>query len=54
MTLGLILLVVLMAAFLGGFSRAAGGLFYGTGYNGAASLLLGMVLLLVLVGFGKI
>jgi hypothetical protein len=54
MSLGVILLIVLTVAFLGGVSRAGGGRFYGTGYNGAASLLLGMVLLLVLVGFGKI
>ena len=54
MSLGVILLIVLIIAFLGGVSRAGGSRFYGTGSNGAGSLLLGMVLVLVLIGFGKI
>ena len=52
MSLGVMLLIVLTIALLGGVSRV--GLFYGAGYNGAGSVLLGMVLVLILIGFGKI
>ena len=54
MSLGVMLLIVLTIALLGGVSRVGGGLFYGAGYNGAGSVLLGMVLVLILIGFGKI
>jgi Protein of unknown function (DUF3309) len=47
MSIGTILLIILVIALLGGFSRVGGGPFYGTGYYGGGGL--GFVLLIVLI-----
>ena len=54
MSLGTILLIVLVIALLGGFSRLGGSRFYGTGYYGGGGLGLVLVIVLVLVLLGKV
>jgi hypothetical protein len=54
MSLGLILLIVLIIALLGGFSGIGGGRFYGTGYYGGGGLGLVLVIVLVLVVLGRL
>jgi hypothetical protein len=54
MSLGLILLIVLIIALLGGFSGIGGGRFYGTGYYGGGGLGLVLVVVLVLVVLGRL
>jgi hypothetical protein len=53
-TLGIILLILLVIALLGGFSGLGGGPFYGTGYYGGGGLGLVLVVVLILVILGKI
>jgi hypothetical protein len=54
MSLGIILLIVLVIALLGGFSGIGGGPFYGTGYYGGGGLGLILVVVLILVVLGKL
>jgi hypothetical protein len=54
MSLGMILLIVLIIALLGGFSGIGGGRFYGTGYYGGGGLGLVLVIVLVLVVLGRL
>jgi hypothetical protein len=54
MSLGMILLIILVIALLGGFSGIGGGPFYGTGYYGGGGLGLVLVIVLILVILGKI
>ena len=54
MSLGMILLIVLVIALLGGFSGIGGGPFYGTGYYGGGGLGLVLVVVLILVVLGKL
>jgi hypothetical protein len=54
MSLGMILLIILVIALLGGFSGIGGGPFYGTGYYGGGGLGLVLVVVLILVILGKI
>jgi hypothetical protein len=54
MSVGLILLIVLIIALLGGFSGIGGGRFYGTGYYGGGGLGLVLVIVLVLVVLGRL
>jgi len=54
MSLGTILLIILVIALLGGFSRVGGG--YGYGYGHRSTGIIGVVLVIVLILFllGKI
>ena len=54
MSLGLILLIILIIALLGGFSNIGGGRFYGTGHWGGGGLGLVIIILLILVLMGRI
>jgi len=54
MSLGMILLIVLVIALLGGFSGIGGGRFYGTGYYGGGGLGLILIIVLILVLLGRI
>jgi Protein of unknown function (DUF3309) len=54
MSLGMILLIVLIIALLGGFSGIGGGRFYGTGYYGGGGLGLVLLVVLVLVVLGRL
>jgi len=54
MSLGMILLIVLVIALLGGFSGIGGGPFYGTGYYGGGGLGLILIIVLILVVLGKL
>jgi hypothetical protein len=54
MSLGMILLIVLIIALLGGFSGIGGGRFYGTGYYGGGGIGLVLVIVLVLVVLGRL
>ena len=54
MSLGTILLIILVIALLGGFSRLGGGPFYGMGYYGGGGLGLVLIIVLVLVLLGKL
>jgi hypothetical protein len=54
MSIGIILLVILIIALLGGFSGLGGGPFYGTGYYGGGGLGLILVIVLILVLLGKL
>jgi hypothetical protein len=53
-SLGTILLIIIVIALLGGFSRLGGGPFYGTGYYGGGGLGLVLVIVLILVLLGKL
>jgi hypothetical protein len=53
MSIGMIVLVVVIIALLGGFSGIGGGRFYGTGYYGGGGLGLVLVVVLVLVLLGR-
>ena len=54
MSIGTIILVLLIIAFLGGFSGIGGGRFYGTGHYGGGGLGLVVIVLLILVVMGRI
>ena len=54
MSIGLILLIVLVIALLGGFSGIGGGPFYGTGYYGGGGLGVILVIVLILVLLGRL
>jgi len=54
MSIGLILIILLIIALVGGFSGLGGGPFYGTGYYGGGGLGLVLVIVIVLVLMGKI
>ncbi len=54
MSLGLILLIILVIALLGGFSGIGGGRFYGTGHWGGGGLGLVIVIVLILVLMGRL
>jgi hypothetical protein len=54
MSIGIILLIILVIALLGGFSGIGGGRFYGTGYYGGGGLGLILVIVLILVLLGRI
>jgi hypothetical protein len=54
MSLGLILIIVLILALLGGFTGWGGGPFYGTGYYGGGAIGLILVIVLILVLLGRI
>jgi hypothetical protein len=54
MSLGLILIIILFIALLGGFSGWGGGPFYGTGYYGGGGLGLVLIIVLILVVSGRI
>jgi hypothetical protein len=54
MSIGMILLIFLVIALLGGFSGIGGGRFYGTGYYGGGGLGLVLVIVLILVLVGRI
>ena len=54
MSLGMILLIVLVIALLGGFSGIGGGRFYGTGYYGGGGLGLVLIIVLILVLLGRL
>ena len=54
MSIGTIILIILIIALLGGFSRIGGGPFYGTGYYGGGGLGLVIVILLILILMGRI
>ena len=54
MSLGMILLIVLVIALLGGFSGIGGGPFYGMGYYGGGGLGLILIIVLILVVLGKL
>jgi hypothetical protein len=54
MSLGTILLIILIIAFLGGVSGLGGGPFYGTGYYGGGGLGLVLIVVLILVLLGKL
>jgi hypothetical protein len=54
MSIGTILLIIVVIAFLGGFSGIGGGRFYGTGYYGGGGLGLILVVLLILVLMGRL
>src|ERR1043165_2104871 len=54
MSIGLIILIILIIALLGGFSGMGGGPFYGTGYYGGGGLGLVLVVVLILVLLGRI
>lgn len=51
--MGLILLIILLLVFCGGFSGLGGGPFYGTGYYGGGGIGLIVVIVLVLVLLGR-
>ncbi len=53
MSIGMILLIVLVIALLGGFSGIGGGRFYGTGYYGGGGLGVVLVVVLILVLLGR-
>jgi hypothetical protein len=54
MSLGLILVIILVIALLGGFSGIGGGRFYGTGYYGGGGLGLILIVVIILVLIGRI
>jgi len=54
MSLGMILLIVLVIALLGGFSGIGGRPFYGMGYYGGGGLGLILIIVLILVVLGKL
>ena len=54
MSLGLILVIILVIALLGGFSGIGGGPFYGTGYYGGGGLGLVLIVVVILVLLGRI
>ncbi len=54
MSLGMILLVVLIIALLGGFKGWGGGPFYGMGYYGGGGIGLLLIVVLVLVLMGRL
>src|SRR5690348_10159381 len=54
MSIGLIILIILVIALLGGFSGIGGGPFYGTGYYGGGGLGLVIIILLILLLMGRI
>ena len=54
MSLGMLLLIVLVIALLGGFSGIGGGRFYGTGYYGGGGLGLVLIIVLILVLLGRL
>jgi hypothetical protein len=53
MSIGMILLIILVIALLGGFSGIGGGPFYGMGYYGGGGLGLVLVIVLILVLLGR-
>jgi Protein of unknown function (DUF3309) len=54
MSLGMLILIILIIALLGGFTGIGGGPFYGTGYYGGGGLGLVLVIVLILVLLGKL
>lgn len=54
MSVGMILLIVLVIALLGGFSGLGGGPFYGYGYGGGIGLGTVVVVVLILVLIGRL
>ena len=54
MSIGTIILIILIIALLGGFSRIGGVPLYGTGYYGGGGLGLVIVILLILLLLGKL
>lgn len=54
MSIGTVILIILIIALLGGFSGIGGGPFYGTGHYGGSVLGILVVVLLLLVVFGRI
>src|SRR5262252_4868894 len=53
-SIGLIILIILVIALIGGFSGVGGGPFYGTGYYGGGGLGLIIIVLLVLILMGRL
>lgn len=54
MSIGMIILVILVIALLGGFRDWGGGPFYGTGYYGGGSIGLIVIILVILLLLGRI
>lgn len=54
MSLGTVLIILLIVVLLGGFSGVGGGPFYGTGYVGGGGLGLALVIVAILLLFGRI
>jgi uncharacterized protein DUF3309 len=54
MSVGMILLIILVIALLGGFSGIGGGRFYGMGNYGGGGLGLVLIIVLVLVLLGRL
>jgi len=54
MSIGTIILIILVIAFLGGFIGFGGGPFYGTGYYGGGGLGLVVFVLVILLLMGRL
>lgn len=54
MSIGLIVVIILVIALVGGFSGIGGGPFYGTGFVGGGGIGLVLVILLILLLVGRI
>lgn len=54
MNIGLLLIIILVIAFAGGFSGLGGGPFYGTNYYGGVGIGMILVIVLILVLLGRI
>lgn len=54
MSLGLILVIILVIALVGGFSGVGGRPFYGTGYYGGGGIGLALLIVIILLASGRI